>query len=289
MPIKSSYSQNQLRDYSSLFSRSEAQSWMKLDFTSINCKINRYDEHWIKTKKATYIDYLRHIYNILEKHYQNEYIFKNSFLNEWLIKEIGQCNSKVFNEFRVGNAIADLVMFNGNSKVFEIKTELDTDNRLALQIENYKKAFNQIYLIIPESKLYLYKKYVKEVGLITFNGKLKNKFAVYQPAINNSHVDADTIMNILHTHEYKAIVQSYFGDLPEMTSFNQFQICSELIKNIPNKELNKYFIEQMKDRNLENVLSSRNYKELNQLSLALKLSKAERKNMIQVLKSPLNS
>ncbi len=289
MPVNTSYSQNQLRDYSTLFSRSEALSWMKLDFKSINSKIKRYDEQWGKSKKATYFDYLRHIYNVLEKHYQNEYIFKNSFLNEWLIKEIGQYNSKVFSEFRVGNAVADLVMFNGNSKVFEIKTDLDTENRLALQIENYKKAFNQIYLLIPESKLSIYKKYEKEIGLITFNSNQKNKFTVYRTAINNTLVDASTIMHVLHTHEYKAIVQSYYGYLPKMTSFNQFQICSEFIRKMPNEELNKYFINIMKKRDLKNVLSSHNYKEFNQLSLALKLNKTERNKMIQILKSPLNS
>ncbi len=80
-------------------------------------------------------------------------------MTEWLIKEIGQSNSKVYSEYRVGNAIADLAMFNGNSKVFEIKTEYDTDSRLKLQIEYYRKVFNQIFLIVPETKLHLFKKY----------------------------------------------------------------------------------------------------------------------------------
>lgn len=243
---KTLYSQNQLRDYSSLFSRSEAQLWMRSDFTSIKLKIDRYDGHWQNLIGSTYLDYLKYVYHILEKHYQNEYIFKNTFLNEWLIKEIGQSNSKVFNEYRVGNAVADLVMFNGNSKVFEIKTEYDSDNRLALQLKNYRKAFNQIFLIVPESKLSLYEKYDAGVGIITFAGNQAQKFSLKREAVNTPDVDAATIMNILHTHEYKAIVKSHFGFLPGMTSFNQFHKCSELIKRIPSEELNKCFIEQMK-------------------------------------------
>lgn len=286
---KISYSQNQLRDYSSLFSRGEAKSWMKNDFDSIKLKIKRYDEAWLNSKSSTYIDYLKHVYYILESHYQNEYIFKNSFLNEWLIKELGQSNSKVFSEYRVGNSIADLVMFNGNSKVFEIKTEFDSDNRLALQLENYRKAFNQIFLIIPASKLSFYCKYDNEVGLITFNKSDVQKFTLRREAVNNKNIDAKTIMHILHTNEYKAIVESHYGYLPAMTSFNQFNMCQDLIKKIPNQELNALFIKQMKSRDLENVLSARYYRELNQLSLALKLNKTERKNMIQKLRSPLNS
>lgn len=290
MPIKISYSQNQLRDYSSLFSRSEAQSWLRNDFSSIKHKINRYDGNWAKSKKATYIDYLKYVYSILESHYQNEYIFKNSFLNEWLIEEIGRNNSKVFNEYRVGNAVADLVMFNGNSKVFEIKTEFDSESRLSYQLENYRKAFNQIYLIIPESKFFIYNKYENEIGLITFNSKSNQKFKIQREAVNNLEIDSDTIMNILHTKEYKAIVKTYFGVLPEkITSFNQFNKCKELIREIPNLELNKLFIEQMKNRNFDNVLSSRYYKEFNQLSLALKFNKKNKNNLIENLKSQLNS
>ena len=101
-------------------------------------------------------------------------------------------------------------------------------------------------------------------------------------------VDSTTIMNILHTKEYKKITELHYGKLPEITSFNQFDRCKELIDKIQNDQLNKYFIDQMKKRGLENAISSRYYREFNQLSLALKLNNTERKNMIEKLKSQLN-
>lgn len=287
MILKTSYSSNQLRDYSSLFSRNEVQSWLRGDFHSLNLKIERHDDHWLKSMRGTYLDYLKHVYNVLEEHYQNEYILKNNFLNDWLIKEIGKSSSKVFNEFRVGNAVADLVMFNGSSKVFEIKTEYDTDQRLKLQLENYRKAFNQIFLIVPESKLQHYDKYDSGVGLITFSSKKGIKFEVRRQAVEKLEIEPRTIMDILHTKEYKDVVKNHYGELPDMNSFNQFEICSKLILEIPNKELNAYFIKQMKRRELENVLSSRYYREFNQLFLALKMNNTKKKNMLKNLKSPL--
>jgi len=260
---------------------------MNKDFTSINFKIQRYDSPWRRLIKATYIDYLKHVYRILELNYQNEYVYKNTFLNEWLIKEIGKENSKVYSEFRVGTAFADLVMFNGTSKAFEIKTEYDSDSRLSLQLENYRKAFNQIFLIIPEHKLSVYKKYNENIGLITYNRDHEQKFLLEREAVSNGEVDSETIMNILYTHEYKSIVKLHYGHVPVLTSFNQYRKCYELIKAIPNRELNAYFIDQMKRRDMENVLSGRYYKEFNQLSLALKLSKVQRENLIQSLKSPI--
>ncbi len=289
MKIKTLYSQNQLRDYASLFLRGEAKSWMKNDFTSINCKIKRYDENWIKYSSATYYDYLKHIYTILEKHYQNEYVLKNSFLTEWLIKELGQTNTKLYSEYRVGNAIADIAMFNGNSKVFEIKTEYDDDSRLKRQLENYRKAFNQIFLIVPETKLPLYKKYDSVIGIITYKKSQTQKFVLYRDAINETQIDTGTIMHILHTNEYKAIVKTYFGELPQMTSFNQFNICNGMIKQIPKQDLNNLFIELMKKRNFENALSKRYFKIFNQLSLALKLKKSQLNSLIVNIKTPLNA
>lgn len=287
MAAIASYKSNQLRDYSSLFSRREALSWFKKDFSSINYKIDRYDENWHELEKVTYLDYLKYVYSVLESHYQNEYVFKNAFLNDWLINEIGEEQSKIFSEFRVGSSIADLVMFNGNSKLFEIKTEYDSDSRLSLQIQNYRKAFNQIYLIVPESKLDNYRNFDDNIGLISFNSNNKSRFSIHREAEVNKEIDATTIMDILHTEEYKNIVNIHYGIIPEVTSFNQFNICSELIKKIPDVRLNKLFIEQMKQRGVNNILSKRNHKEFNQLSLALKLNNSEKKEMIENLKTPL--
>lgn len=279
------YQINQLRDYSSLFSRSQVLSWLKMDFSSINYKIKRYDVKWLNSQNQTYLDYLKYVYSILADNYQNEYIFKNEFLNNWLIKELGETNSQIFSEFRVGNSIADLVMFNGCSKIFEIKTELDSDSRLTLQLENYEKAFNQIFLIIPKSKIHIYEKQDASVGLITYDPSSENLFSIYRNAKLNLNIEASVIMSILHTSEYKSIVKGHYGYLPKMTSFNQFNVCSELIFEIPKEKLNKLFIDEMKKRSSSNVLSSRYYKEFNQLFLALKMNSNSKREMIESLKT----
>ena len=281
------YQINQLRDYSSLFSRSQVLSWLKKDFTSINFKIERYDEKWINNRNTTYLDYLKYIYSILANNYQNEYIFKNEFLNNWLIKELGETNSQIFSEFRVGNSIADLVMFNGCSKIFEIKTELDSDSRLTLQLQNYEKAFNQIFLIIPKSKLTIYEKQDASIGLITYDPKSENTFSVYRKAKLNLGIEPSIIMSILHTNEYKSIVRKYYGYLPQMTSFNQHKVCSKLIFDIPKDKLNKLFIDEVKKRISSNALSSRYYKEFNQLFLALRMNRESKSKMIESLKTSI--
>jgi len=90
-----SYTLNQLRDFSTLFSRSEVNRWLKGDFGSIDIKLKRYNLTE-QNKGKSYLKFLRNTYRILEKNYPNEYVLKNEFLNNWLKKELGTNNSVIF-------------------------------------------------------------------------------------------------------------------------------------------------------------------------------------------------
>jgi hypothetical protein len=79
---------DKLRSYSSVFSRS---SFIKLlqhdDYSFINAKIVRYDLSKVGKKINTYHDYIQYIYKALSKHYRNEYIYENTFINDWLLNQ----------------------------------------------------------------------------------------------------------------------------------------------------------------------------------------------------------
>ena len=270
---------NQLIDYASLFSSGVTSEILQGDFSRLRAKIERYDANWFNKKNVTYFTYLKHVYRVLQENHKNEYVYKNEFLNKWLLDEIAESNASLFNEFRVGNSVADLVIFNGTSKVFEIKSHLDTSKRLGLQIEDYQNAFNETYIIIPHSKIAQYNSFSKKVGIITYNEN--NAFKRYRQAIVNTDVCYKTVMNILHTQEYKSLVQSYYGKLPEMNSFNMYDVCFEHIKNIPKQKLNELFIELMKKRDEKSKLSKRYFKELNQLFLSQKWENLSKKQYIQ--------
>lgn len=277
------YSINQLRDFSSLFSRSEVNRWFKDDFESIDLKLKRYKLSE-KNKGNSYLNVLRQTYKLLEKHYPNEYILKNEFLTQWLKKELGNNHSIIFNEFRMGKAIADLAMFNGKSRVFEIKTILDKEYRLSNQLKEYKKLFNEVYIIVPSQLLSKYINYDTTIGIITYDSHSK-EFELIQKSEINNRIDTNVLMEVLHTKEYLNIVNDYYDFIPEMNSFNQFNICKELIAQISNEELNKLFIHIIKKRNVNNLFFNKRNREFNQICLSLNLEKTERDNLIQKLQT----
>ncbi len=274
---------NQLRDFSSLFTRSEVNRWFKEDFESIDIKLQRY-QLTKKNKGNSYLNILKQAYKILEKQYPNEYIIKNEFLTQWLKNELGNNQSIIFNELRLGKAIADLAMFNGKSKVFEIKTILDKEYRLSNQLQEYKKLFNEVYIIIPKEFFNKYSEFDKQIGIITFDSHSKN-FELIQKSYFNFNIDVNVLMEVLHTKEYLQIVKQFYKEVPEMNSFNQFNICKDLISQIPSNSLNELFIAKMKERKINNEFFNKVNREFNQICLSLNLNKTERNNLIHKLRT----
>lgn len=278
-----SFQINQYRDFSILFSRSEVLRWLNGDFSSIDLKLQRYNLI-DKYRGNSYLKLLKNTYKVLEANYPNEYILKNEFLNKWVKKELGSKDSLVFNEFRIGKVIADLAMFNGISKAFEIKTILDKEQRLSNQLLEYKKIFNEVYIIIPKTQIDKYIDFDSTVGIIVYNSSSKD-FDLIRKPVENKHIDVNVLMEILHTKEYLKIVQKYYGNIPNMSIFDQFDVCKELISKIPTKELNNLFLKLMKERKVNNLFFNKINNEFNQICLSLNLSKDQKDNLVYQLKS----
>ena len=274
---------NQLRDFSALFTRGEILRLLKDDFDSVNKKLER-SGLMEKHHGNTYLKMFKQGYKEIHKDYQNEYVVKNEFLNKMLIHQTKDRCSVVFNEIRLGDATGDLALFNGISKVFEIKTILDKECRLKNQIETYKKIFNEIYIIIPKENIDKYLKYDDDVAIISYDKGMKN-FILERDAKTLFNIDINILMNILHTKEYISITKKYYEETPEMNSFNQFDICKELISEIPKEVLNDMFVDIMKKRNIKNSFFKKVNNEFNQVCLSLNFSEKERKMLIDKLKN----
>jgi hypothetical protein len=285
MRIGREYDINRLRDYSGLFSRNEICRWIKNDFLSLRLKIDRYDTLFYKNEHS-YLSYLKFVYRILGKFYPNEYVYKNEFITKWLMQEIGLENSIVFSEFRLGKAVADLVMFNGVSKVFEIKTLLDKETRLNNQLEQYYRLFNEVYLIVPEQKSHLYLKRDITTGVIAYDHSNTSFSLLRQAITQSSNIEIDILMEVLHTHEYLNIVEAYFGYKPKFNDFTKFSICRDLISNIPRDTLSKMFVTQMKTRRVQNTFSKSDF-QFNQLFLAMNYTTSQKQKLLTNLSAKI--
>lgn len=274
--------------YSAVLSRGNFNKLLHDDFALMDDVIFDYGKINANSAPLTYKDYVSHVFRYLTKHYRNEYIIKNALLNH-LIDEYGTSQTIALNEFAIGTSIADMVLFNGCSKAFEIKTEHDSPKRLASQISNYSEIFQYCYLVAHEDYL---SKYQKEIDANT--GIIKyyiNRGHIYfeeiKPATKNTQINPYLLMRCLRTEEYKMIVRLYYGSLPEMNAFTAFTICEQLLSQIPAESLHQLFIQIIKGRKNNMKYLKKYDKSLRQMCLSMHLFPNEYKMINEKLLTPI--
>lgn len=283
---------DRMRSYSSAFSRKVFNDILLFnDFSQIDWIYHQYDK--ASRTFDTYLNYFKYIYSLLIKKYRCEYVYKNEIINKVLLKLLkshGTRDTVAFNEFKVGKSIVDIAFFNGESKAFEIKTDLDSSKRLPKQIEDYKKLFDKCYIVIPENKYEYYEESVEpEIGILVLsknNGKIKIQTS--REALRNEMIDSDVLINCLRTEEYKRLVTSEIGHVPDVPGANLYDYCKGVIETLPVKRLKSFFLDAIKTRkNNTNILSA-SPQELRQICLSLELSLNNINTLIANLNNTIN-
>jgi len=188
----------------------------------------------------------------------------------------------------VGNSIADVVLFNGTSKAFEIKTELDSDKRLNGQMADYTKLFKECYIVTHEALVEKYLKEDESFGIIELKEYPRSlKMRTIRSAKENKTIDPEAIIRSIRSHEYKSIVEKYYGELPNVNSYEMFNSCRSLIMEIPNDKLNMLFIEQLKSRKSNTNILSNFYREIRQLGLAMNINAETYQQLFLKLNKPI--
>lgn len=265
---------DRLRSYSSVFSRSVFTRLIKFDdFSAINRVGRTYDEDRMDGK-YTYADYLDWMYLSLVSQYRNEYVIKNALTNRIVSHNKGR-NITIFNEFKVGDSIADIATFNGKSCVYEIKTELDSPKRLESQLDSYLKFFQECYLVVPRRMVEEYLPYIDgRMGIWTVStNKGKVSFSNFRRADKlTDNMDVDILMRVLWIAEYESIVKQYFGKLPQVGYFEMYDACKEMLQKIPVQLLSKMVVDVIKKRKRNDLVFDNEQKSLTQICLALNIN-----------------
>lgn len=228
---------------------------------------------------TTYKKILGSLYLDLQTEYRSEYFYKNNLLNRFLLKQYSLSTTSVFNEFKIGNSIADFVLLNGTARVYEIKTDLDGLDKLEKQLSDYIQ-FAELVYIVTSSK-YIDKLLLEysnsTIGVIEFTQR--NTFKEHKKAESNcSFFNHLTLFKSLRKAEYLDIVKSHFGYIPEVPNTRIFRTCFELITSIDVIEFQKLTFNKLKKRKIKcpDLLASENTPfELKQICYSLDFSEQE--------------
>lgn len=200
------------------------------------------------------------IYKVITKTYRNEYYYKNTLLNKLLLGRHSLKTTTALTEIPISKSKADFVLINGKAVVYEIKTELDSFDRLDSQINDYYKAFKNLCVVTCEANYDKLCNVLKDsnVGIIvlTKRGTLSNRREATE---YNSKLDYKTMFNILRKKEFENVLLKEFGELPKTNQVDYYDRCFELFKQIEINLAHKYMVGELKKRN---TIDFREFKEI---------------------------
>ena len=153
----------------------------------------------------------------------------------------------------ISSSIADFVLINGKGVVYEIKTELDTTERLSNQIMDYYKAFDHVAVVSCWNNLNAIEKIVNELNLPIGIYILQDNCCwktIRKPERYADLIDKEVLFGILRKKEFEKILKKFYGYLPEVNDFVYYSYCKQLFSDISLQDVYPQFLKILKDRNL---------------------------------------
>lgn len=192
------------------------------------------------------------IYSLMAKSYRNEYFYQNTLLNRLLLGKHSLNTTTALTQIPIEKSKADFILINGKAVVYEIKTELDSFNRLETQLRDYYKAFNHVCVVIPSSHYEKAMELLKDtpVGIyvLTAKNQLSKKFKK-EPEICNQYLSHVALFKILHKKEYEHIILEYFKKLPVASQVFYYSECLKLFSEIAIDQAYRMVLKELKKRN----------------------------------------
>jgi len=217
------------------FSESSVRSIMK-DRDSSNSLIREFQSLMSKSglhfEGETYQDLFEFAYKYLLQNYRNEYIYKNAIANRILLGIHSLNTSFMLQEFRVGSCKVDTVVLNGTSNAYEIKTELDSLERLSKQVDTYLKVFDMVHVITYPGHADKVRKVIPErVGLLELV-KGEHIKTLRKAISGKDSISTEVLFDSLRRSEYQAIVKEHYGFAPIVPNTKAYSVYKELFTKI---------------------------------------------------------
>lgn len=197
---------------------------------------------------TTVSELFEQIYQYLFKHYRSEYIYKNAIANKILLGRHSLNTSHMLTEFRVANCKADVVILNGTSTVYEIKSEYDSLDRLHNQTSSYLDVFDHIYVITSYSQLTKVKSVLPStIGLLVLTSRNTIK-TIRVAESGRNKVKPEIIFDSLKKSEYISIIKKLFGYVPDVSNTQIYKECRKLFCSISRQEAHDEMVKVLRRR-----------------------------------------
>jgi hypothetical protein len=199
-------------------------------------------------RDATLLAAARAIFRVMCRRYRADYVYRAAIANKIFLGRHSPATTALLSELRVWRSKADLVMLNGTSTVYEIKSELDNLERLASQIGDYSRMFDRIYVVTHASQLQQLQSTVPDhIGVLVLSSSFTLQL-VRGAASNAENVHVPTVIDALRREELSEMTRKLCGSVPQVSSVRLVEECSRLLATHQPRSIHDEMVKLLKKR-----------------------------------------
>lgn len=183
-----------------------------------------------------------------KKAYRHEYVYKAAITHKLLLGKHSLRTASMLTEFRIGSCKADVVILNGTSTVYEIKSERDKLDRLENQIAEYRKVFAKVNIITGENHLQsIIDCTPAEVGVLLLNDQFR--ISTIRDAIDcTDRIEPDAVFNSMSQSEAIKILEHLDILIPKLPNTQLSQALRNLFSKISPEILHESMLYVLKEQ-----------------------------------------
>jgi hypothetical protein len=223
---------------------------------------------------------------------RDEYVYRAALTQKVLMGKHSLNTACMLNEFRAGSCKADLVILNGTATVYEIKSERDSLDRLANQIENYKKVFAKINVIAAEGHVQKVLHAVSEdVGVMSLSQRYR--ISTVREALDGSgRICPVAVFESLRSAEARAVLADLGLAIPDLPNTKRHSAMRELFRQIDPHNVQTSMVKVLKHtRDLAPLsdLVKRLPRSLHAAALSIQVKRTDHERLVQAVETPLRT
>ena len=222
--------------------------------------------------------------------YRHEYVYKAAIVDKIFLGVHNLNTASMLTELRANNCRADVVVLNGTSTAYEIKSERDNLNKLETQISAYRSVFARVNVIAAHKHIdSILHSVPPDVGVQVLSKRYQ--ISTIREAVTDPHrVSPTSIFESLQIIEAKEIAIQLGIDIPDIPNTKMHLALKELFKNLDPAEVHHEMVNVLKRtrslRQLSTLIESLP-KSLRTAAMTVKLTKKDQLKLISAMEVKL--
>ena len=223
---------------------------------------------------------------------RDEYVYRSAITQKILLGRHNLFTASMVGEARVGSNKADVVVFNGTSTAYEIKSERDSLVRLRNQVTAYGDVFAAVNVVTSPSHLdKVFREVPAEVGVIILTERFTLR-TEREAAVEAGRTRPSAILDFVRVDEAAAILKKLGVEYPDVPNTQLRSSLREVFSQLAPAQVHDAMVTTLKESRSRRVAAEYIKSlpmSLHAAMLTLKMNDASAQNVRDATRLPIGA